>query len=180
MKDSEENTRYVNGKKIIFLTKMVDDGRQCRKCICYNETGIDCPTTGPNDDLVCDIVDQTGVWVEAEVEPSAKPLEASVGRKYDAGKPRYDLIPADALEEVAKVLTAGAVKYAPENWRYVEDPQNRYFSAAQRHMWATKRGEEMDVGTEEAPGTGCWHDACAIASLMFKLQLKIEAANKVK
>ena len=104
------------------------------------------------------------------------------GRKYDAGKPMYNLIPADALEEVAKVLTAGAIKYNEpidqENWRLVDNPQPRYFSAAQRHLWADQRGEFIDAGTEESPGTNCYHLACAITSLLFKLQLRIEQEKK--
>jgi len=107
-----------------------------------------------------------------------------LGKKYDQGKPMYNLLPADALEEVVKVLTVGAVRYNEpidqENWRLVDNPQTRYFAAAQRHLWADKRGEDIDAGTEEHPGTDCYHLACAISSLLFKLQLKIEQANKLK
>lgn len=105
----------------------------------------------------------------------------SLGRKYDEGKPMYNLLPADALEEVVKVLTAGAIKYNEpidqENWRYVDNPDARYFAASQRHQWAHKRGELMDNGTPEKPGTKCYHLACAITSLMFMLQLEIEKAK---
>jgi len=116
-----------------------------------------------------------------DVQPTAvQPL----GKKYDQGKPMYNLLPADALEEVVKVLTVGAIRYNEpidqENWRLVDNPQTRYFAAAQRHLWADKRGEDIDAGTEEHPGTDCYHLACAISSLMFKLQLKIEQANKLK
>ena len=38
------------------------------------------------------------------------------GMKYDSGKPRYDLLPPELLEEAAKVLTFGAQKYEPRNW----------------------------------------------------------------
>jgi Domain of unknown function (DUF5664) len=115
--------------------------------------------------------------LEAAVEPTSIPTVAP-GRKYDAGKPMYNLLPADALEEVVKVLTAGAIKYNEpidqENWRLVSNPQSRYFAAAQRHQWADQRGEFIDEGTQESPGTMCYHLACAITSLMFKLQLRIE------
>jgi hypothetical protein len=104
------------------------------------------------------------------------------GTKYDSGKPMYNLIPADALEEVVKVLTAGAKKYNEpineENWRKVPDLQHRYFAAAQRHIWADKRGLDIDLDDGDSKGTNCYHLACAIASLMFMLQDKIEKEGK--
>ena len=36
--------------------------------------------------------------------------------KFDQGKARWDLLPFDALDEVAKVLTFGASKYQERNW----------------------------------------------------------------
>jgi hypothetical protein len=103
------------------------------------------------------------------------------GRKDDAGKPMYNLLPADALEEVVKVLTAGAIKYNEpidqENWRLVSNPQSRYFAAAQRHLWADQKGEHIDSGEG---GTNCYHLACAITSLLFKLQLRIEKDKQEK
>lgn len=117
--------------------------------------------------------------MKTATKPVDKALNPVQGRKYDAGKPMYNLIPADALEEVAKVLTAGAIKYNEpidqENWRLVDNPQSRYFAAAQRHIWADKRGEEIDIDKGESKGTNCYHLACAIASLMFMLQLKLES-----
>lgn len=64
--------------------------------------------------------------------------------KYDAGKPSYDLIPAQALEELAKVYTLGAQKYARRNW---EKGMNwcRIYGAIMRHAWAWMRGETHDT-----------------------------------
>ena len=43
-------------------------------------------------------------------------MEASGrGLRYNEGKLRYDLIPAKANEEYAKVLTKGLEKYPPNN-----------------------------------------------------------------
>ena len=80
--------------------------------------------------------------------------------KDDKGKARYDLIPEECLQTVVEVLTHGAKKYGDENWRKCDD-LNRYFAAAQRHIWAWKRGGETD---EE---TGISHLAHAICNLMF-------------
>ncbi len=66
------------------------------------------------------------------------------GRKDDEGKLRYDLVPAIALEEIAKVLTFGAKKYAPNSWQEIEDLEDRYTAAAFRHLQAWRMGEKVD------------------------------------
>ena len=83
------------------------------------------------------------------------------GRKFDMGKLEYDLIPPYALEEMVKVLTTGAQKYAADNWRMVPEANRRYFAAAQRHLWAWKRGEIKDAET------GIHHLAHAACNLFF-------------
>jgi hypothetical protein len=66
------------------------------------------------------------------------------GIKYDQGKPMFCLIPPDAELEVAKVLTHGAAKYSPENWRKVPDARQRYANALRRHLNAWQLGEIDD------------------------------------
>ena len=83
------------------------------------------------------------------------------GRKFDGGKPRYGLLPPLAMKATAEVLTFGAEKYEPDNWKHVPDSINRYFDAAQRHMWAYKEGEQID------PESGKHHLAHALCCLMF-------------
>lgn len=83
------------------------------------------------------------------------------GRKFDGGKLQYGLIPPLALEETVKVLTFGAQKYEPDNWKIVPDSKRRYFDALQRHLWAWKQGEQND------PETGLSHLAHAMCCLMF-------------
>ena len=39
------------------------------------------------------------------------------GARRTDRKPRFDLIPFEFLEAVAEVLTSGAVKYGPYNWK---------------------------------------------------------------
>lgn len=65
------------------------------------------------------------------------------GVKYDTGKPRYDLIPAEPLEALAQVYTMGASKYADRNWEKGLK-WSRVFAAIMRHLWAFWRGEETD------------------------------------
>lgn len=93
-------------------------------------------------------------------------LNTQLGIKYDGSKPDYSLIPPYALEEFVKVLTFGKNKYARDNWKHLEDAHNRYFAAAQRHIWALKRGETHD------PESGLHHAAHAIACLMFLYELE--------
>lgn len=93
-------------------------------------------------------------------------MDNSVGKKHDHDKLRYDLLPPEALESIVAVLTFGAKKYAPENWRLVENWSGRYFAAAQRHIWAYKKGESVD------PETGIHHLAHAATNLVFLLELE--------
>ena len=83
------------------------------------------------------------------------------GMKFDNNKIRVDLIDPDFIINVSKILTFGARKYAPNNWQEVEDPINRYYGAALRHLLAWRQGEKRD------PDSGLhhlWHCAC---NLMF-------------
>ena len=96
----------------------------------------------------------------------------SEGRKYDGDKPKLYLLPPKSILEVGKVLTYGAEKYDPENWRKEDDLQNRYTSAALRHIFAHIDGEEND---EE---TGLSHLAHAMCCLLFKLEDELIAQSE--
>ena len=88
-------------------------------------------------------------------------LASTGGRKFDGGKLQYGLIPPLAMREMVKVLTFGAEKYEPDNWKNVPDSKRRYFDAMERHVWAWKSGEQDD------PETGINHLAHAMCCLMF-------------
>jgi hypothetical protein len=66
------------------------------------------------------------------------------GTKHDNGKPRWDLLQWTALSSVVDVMTFGATKYAPDNWRLVPDWRARYSAALMRHFAAWRRGEQFD------------------------------------
>jgi hypothetical protein len=85
----------------------------------------------------------------------------TLGVKYDDTKIRYSLIPLDSLQEVVKVLEFGAKKYAPDNWKYVDDAEARYWDAAMRHIVAYKLEDKTDSET------GLSHLAHAICCLLF-------------
>lgn len=94
-------------------------------------------------------------------EVSSSQTATTGGRKFDGGKLRYGLVPPLALAETVKVLTFGAEKYEPDNWKIVPDSKRRYFDALQRHLWAWQMGEQLD------PESGLHHLAHAMCCLMF-------------
>lgn len=90
-------------------------------------------------------------------------------RKADAGKARYDLIPAGPLEEIAHVFGHGAEKYGADNWR-LGAAWSRYFAAAMRHLWAYWRGEDLDAETGRHHLA---HAACCVLILLACARGKI-------
>lgn len=95
---------------------------------------------------------------------------ASGGTKYDMNKPRMDLVDPYALEQLAKVLTFGAGKYAPHNWRG-GIAYSRLIAAAMRHLNAFNAGEDND------PESGLPHIAHLLCCGMFILGLSKTGAD---
>ena len=116
-------------------------------------TGIIAPGEGANGDM-------PKATYGASNDPT-KQYAKSEGRKFDGGKARFELVPPHALEETAKVLTFGSLKYADDNWKNVPDGKKRYIGAILRHINAYKKGETHD------PETGLNHMAHAICCAMF-------------
>lgn len=88
------------------------------------------------------------------------------GVKFDYGKVLMGCIPPNAELAVAKVLSFGARKYDRENWRKVDNAEERYLDAAMRHINADRRGEKTDAESGED------HLAHAVACLLFILELR--------
>lgn len=85
------------------------------------------------------------------------------GLKLDGGKLRFDLVDDDAEAEMVAVLSFGAVKYDPGNWRHVEEAIDRYFSALRRHLREFRKGRDLD------PETSLHHLAHAECCVHFML-----------
>jgi len=83
------------------------------------------------------------------------------GRKDDQDKARWDLLPWRPIGSIVAVITHGAKKYSSGNWKHVANAQDRYFSAALRHLTAWKQGEHLD------PDSGLPHLAHAGCCLLF-------------
>lgn len=82
------------------------------------------------------------------------------GLKYDAGKPRFDLLPPELLSGISQGLAFGANKYGDYNWAK-GIAYSRCFAALMRHLWAWWGGEEND------PESGLSHLAHAGCNLGF-------------
>lgn len=83
--------------------------------------------------------------------------------KDDADKLRFDLLPADAMEQVVRAMMAGLTDgRQPHDWAKGAD-WSRYWNAAQRHMWAWHSGEDADGKS------GVHHLAHAAASNLISL-----------
>lgn len=96
------------------------------------------------------------------------PTPTPTGRKDDAGKPQYRLLPVRGLAAIVDVLTFGAQKYAPDNWMKVNNAVERYEDAMLRHLFAWKSGEKND------PESGLPHLAHAGCCLLFLMHFELE------
>ncbi len=81
--------------------------------------------------------------------------------KFDDDKPMMHLVPLISVEAVAKVMTFGAKKYAPNGWKSVPNAVDRYNSAMLRHMVAIQKGETID------PDSGLPHIDHIACNAMF-------------
>jgi len=87
-------------------------------------------------------------------------------KKFDKGKARFDLIPAQVLKDVAEVFTYRAEKYGDRNYKEGKGlAYGRLFAGCNRHIWAWWNGEERD------PETNKIHLIHAICCLMMLLDL---------
>lgn len=98
------------------------------------------------------------VWWVAE--PNAEG-----GIKFDSKKARPTLLlksMPSAVQEVIDVLELGARKYAPDNWKKVEN--ERYHDAMLRHVLSYLAGETHD------PETSKHHLAHAVCNMLFLIE----------
>lgn len=91
----------------------------------------------------------------------------SKGTKNDQGKPRWDLFPWDAAEQIVLVLTFGANKYADRNWES-GIKYGRIFGAIIRHLWTWFMSKVTGQSSRD-PETGLSHLAHAGCGILFLL-----------
>lgn len=103
-------------------------------------------------------------------------MKTAVAIKHDGDKPRLDLLPPEALIEIAHVLTHGADKYGAYNWRKGMN-WSRLFAAALRHMFAWQMGETHDSETQRSHLA---HACCCLMFLMVYEKLSMGVDDRVK
>lgn len=96
-------------------------------------------------------------------------MNKKIGRRYNKGKLRYELISSIALEEIAKVYTNGAEKYTirDENNNIIEDGANNWrnglywmdcIASAKRHIENFVKGIDIDNETNTLHlANACWN-----------------------
>lgn len=89
------------------------------------------------------------------------------GIKHDQDKVRMDLVPWDAVVEIAKILTFGARKYADRNWEKGFN-WSRVYGALMRHLTLWFQGQDTDneTGRSHLSHAGC----CIFFLLAFVLR----------
>jgi len=93
--------------------------------------------------------------------------------KNDSGKPMMSLIDPAFVVGLADVLTFGAKKYAPNNWKLAgaDDDIDRIKDALLRHLYAYLGGEEFD------PETNLPHIDHMQCNLMFLRHFDMKHGN---
>lgn len=76
-------------------------------------------------------------------------FETGSKRGDASGKPRYDLIPTEALERLAMVYTRGMEKYGERNWE-MGQPMSRFYASAFRHLIALAQGDTVEDHAAQA------------------------------
>lgn len=90
-------------------------------------------------------------------------------KKADGVKVRFDLIPAMAELEIARIFTIGAMKYDADqedvqNWMHPSRTHRMMYSASRRHLESRRLGEIYDADMK------CHHLAASIVDQMMMLE----------
>ena len=96
--------------------------------------------------------------------------------RYSAGKPRWDLLPYDAVEEVVGVLSAGAIEYGDHNW-LLGFPWMDVYASTMRHMVRWVLGQNLD---EKSGRPHLAHAACNVLFLLTYYLRKGGKDNRIK
>jgi hypothetical protein len=99
------------------------------------------------------------------------PVPTTGGTKHDQGKVPVELLPTQALEEIAKVLDFGKRKYHAWNWSG-GFAWSRLIGAAMRHLFAWQRGENKD------PESGLSHLAHLGCCVLFLIQHELSGLGE--
>lgn len=93
--------------------------------------------------------------------------------RFNEGKPElsYLLSFGVGLEDLAAVMSQGAIKYERDNWLKGGKPVEEYLDSAMRHLVAFRTGAVYD------PETGCKHLAHVAWNMLAALRLTSDLAG---
>lgn len=97
--------------------------------------------------------------IEDIVKKEGQEGKVKEGLRFNSGKLRYDLLEPFAVENLAKVFTFGANKYAPRNWEKGMK-WSSVLASLKRHIAEFEKGEDFDNET------GLYHMAHAAWNAM--------------
>lgn len=107
-----------------------------------------------------------------------KSVDVVQGHHNDAGKVRWDLLPYDALNAVAEVLSYGQAKYPnpQRNWE-LGIPYSKIFASGIRHSWKWFMAKVLgQSGMDEESGMS--HMAHAATNFLFLLTYEIRGMGE--
>ena len=133
--------------------------KKCETCV----HSIDNNPTGELCDRSECMIPELPYWEPVGMVKAVK-RGADTAQKFDQAKIPLDLVPPDALLEVAKGMQYGAKKYGRFNYRKPGFSHHRLCAAALRHINAHVRNEDIDSES------GNSHLSHATAALMMLIQ----------
>lgn len=69
-------------------------------------------------------------------------------KKYDGDKPQMWLVPLESIKAVAVLMTKALEKYPDkDNWKKLENGEERYLNALLRHLTEIQEGNDLDEET---------------------------------
>ena len=98
-------------------------------------------------------------------ELTEEPQKQEGAARYNQGKIQYNLIPPYPLEQLGKLFTYGATKYAPNNWKKGL-LWTKVLDSAMRHLEAFRAGEDYDY---DRNCQGCIEGYCKNHSGVYNL-----------
>jgi len=81
--------------------------------------------------------------------PTTKYPDGNPKTAMGLAKPNYRCVPMTAVYAMGKVMTGGAIKYGPFNWRKDKITSSTYIDAARRHLDALADGTRIDPESGE-------------------------------
>ena len=91
----------------------------------------------------------------------------TIAQRNNAGKTEWCLMPFEAVEQITRILSFGARKYAPDNWK-LGNPWTDTYNSLCRHLFKWREGEDRD------PETGELHMAHIGCNVVFLLMYQLK------